>query len=157
MMLTHNNSGGQLDQKQTSLFVSKVRGQGFWKNHGTLAWPFPCRWVFHRHQNFLLSLWISRSPSFSQKELSSIIMLDHWAEIQDIWVPVSVLLLIEAHHFMYLCLSFTWYKIVFFVHEHRTVCSYNSTINTCSISLKWLVFSGIWWLKPYGLYAVGFQ
>lgn len=42
---------------------------------------------------------------FSQKGLSSISMMEHWAEIQDIWVPVSVLSLTEASHFIYLGLG----------------------------------------------------
>lgn len=63
-------------------------------------------------KDFLLSLWISLFSPFSQKKLSSILMMEYWAEIQDIWVPVSVLSPTEAFYFMDLGLSFTWYKIV---------------------------------------------
>lgn len=63
-------------------------------------------------KGFLLSLWISLFSPFSQKKLSSILMMEYWAEIQDIWVPVSVLSPTEAFYFMDLGLSFTWYKIV---------------------------------------------
>ena len=53
---------------------------------------------------FSLSLFFFYYP-FSQKGLSSISMMEHWAEIQDIWVPVSVLSLTEASHFIYLGLG----------------------------------------------------
>ena len=52
------------------------------------------------HQSFSSLLWISLFPPFSLKEHSSILMIGHWAEIQDTWVPISVLSLKEASHFM---------------------------------------------------------
>lgn len=48
---------------------------------------------------FLLFLWISLVFSFSQiasYAISSIFTIDHWAEIQDIGVPVSILSLTVA-------------------------------------------------------------
>lgn len=81
---------------------------------------------------------------FSQKELSSILMMEHGAESQDIWVPVSALLLTEAYHFMYQGLSFTWYEIVslfwpliqnsLFLESHKKV---NALLIQNSLSLEY--------------------
>lgn len=85
--------------------------------------------------------------------------MEHGAESQNIWVPVSALLLAEAYHFVYRGLSFTWYEIVslFWPLTHNSLfLEPHNKVNALLIQNS-LSSLGSDDCNPYGLYAAGFR